>query len=162
MKKITFLLLLFWLFIRAVPETKFPQVEISNGLIKAVLYLPDTANGYYRATRFDWSGVMPKLEYKGHQFFDIWNTAPYDPKLHDAIVGPVEDFMPLGYEESKPGENFVKIGVGALKKTEERPYRFASTYEIVNGGQWTIKKKKGSDHLYTSLNGCFRLCLFIY
>ena len=38
--------------------TESPQVEITNGLIKARLYLPDANNGYYRATRFDWSGII--------------------------------------------------------------------------------------------------------
>ena len=35
---------------------EFPQAEITNGQIKAKLYLPDTEKGYYRSTRFDWSG----------------------------------------------------------------------------------------------------------
>jgi len=37
-----------------------PQTEISNGIIKASLYLPDTNNGYYRATRFDWAGIISR------------------------------------------------------------------------------------------------------
>src|ERR1700754_942742 len=45
-----------------------PSADINNGIIHARLYLPDTAVGYYRATRFDWAGGMPVLEYKGHQF----------------------------------------------------------------------------------------------
>ena len=40
---------------------EIPQAEISNGMIKARLYLPDAENGYYRATRFDWSGIISSL-----------------------------------------------------------------------------------------------------
>jgi hypothetical protein len=47
---------------------EIPQAVISNGLITAKLYLPDSSHGYYRATRFDWSGVMPSLEHDGHQY----------------------------------------------------------------------------------------------
>jgi len=119
-----------------------PEVEITNGIIKANLYLPDAEKGYYRATRFDWSGVTPNLEYKGHRYFDQWNQSPYNPKLNDAIQGPVQEFAPLGYDEAKVGETFVKIGVGGLKKIEERSYRYAFTYEIANNGKWTISKKK--------------------
>ena len=68
---------------------EYPGVELSNGLIKMKLFLPDPENGYYRGTRFDWSGVMPQLEYKGHNYFDEWKT-PHDPGVHDDIVGPVE------------------------------------------------------------------------
>jgi hypothetical protein len=53
----------------ATPPDQFPQAEITNGIIHARLYLPDPKDGYYRGSRFDWSGVMPALEYKGHSFF---------------------------------------------------------------------------------------------
>jgi len=38
-----------------------PEAWISNGLVRAKLYLPDAGNGYYRGTRFDWSGVIAGL-----------------------------------------------------------------------------------------------------
>ncbi|MEO6289469.1 MAG: hypothetical protein ABIO76_06090, partial [Ginsengibacter sp.] len=49
-----------------------PEAEITNGLIRARLYLPDPENGYYRGSRFDWSGVIASLEYKEHNFFGKW------------------------------------------------------------------------------------------
>ncbi|HEV2446787.1 MAG TPA: hypothetical protein VGS58_12730, partial [Candidatus Sulfopaludibacter sp.] len=119
----------------------FPQAEITNGLIKAKLYLPDAEHGYYQGTRFDWAGQIPGLEYKGHQFFGQW-FEKYDPKIHDAIQGPVEEFltnrMGLGYLEAKPGERFVKIGVGAILKPDENAFRQFSTYEIADHGKWTV------------------------
>jgi hypothetical protein len=123
-----------------------PQAEISNSSIHAKLYLPDAAAGYYRATRFDWSGIISSLTWNGHNYFGQWFPR-YDPKLHDAITGPVEEFQTnlhaLGYDEAKPGENFVKIGVGVLKKPDEPAYRQFGTYDIVDNGKWTIKR--GSD-----------------
>jgi hypothetical protein len=105
-----------------------PQAEISNGVIHAKLYLPDAANGYYRATRFDWSGVVASLEFQGHNYFGVW-FPHYDPKLHDAITGPVEEYRTgesgLGYDEAKVGGTFVRIGVGLLKKPQEE--RFGSS-----------------------------------
>jgi hypothetical protein len=120
----------------------FPQADITNGLIKARLYLPDAEKGYYRATRFDWSGQMPSLEFKGHQYFGEWNDRPYDPKLHDAIMGPVEEFSDLeapGYDEAPVGGSFLKIGVGMLRKPQEAKYDHFKTYEIVDSGKWTVK-----------------------
>ena len=120
----------------------FPQAEISNGLLKAKLYLPDAQKGYYQATRFDWSGQIPSLEYDGHQFFGQW-FEKYDPKVHESIMGPVEEFLThgagLGYAEAKPGENFVKIGVGAIRKPEERAFGQFKTYEIADNGKWEVK-----------------------
>ncbi|SKB35961.1 hypothetical protein SAMN05661099_0853 [Daejeonella lutea] len=120
-----------------------PETTISNGLIEAKLYLPDATNGFYRATRFDWAGVVSSLKYKNHEYFGQW-YAKHDPKVHDAIQGPVEAFDPIGYDAVKPGESFVKIGVGSLKKINANPYRFSSPFEIVNAGEWKVKKKKNA------------------
>jgi len=120
-----------------------PKAEISNGVVRALLYLPDAQDGYYRGTRFDWSGQISSLEYKGHNYFGKWFER-YDPKLHDAIMGPVEEFLTNGagpgYAEAKPGENFVKIGVGAIRKPEEPRFRQFGTYEISDPGKWTVRK----------------------
>src|SRR6266851_5621157 len=79
---------------------QFPSAEISNGKIKAKLWLPDAKSGYYQGTRFDWSGVISGLEWNGHSYFGQWFPR-YDPKLHDAITGPVEEFTGVGYDEAK-------------------------------------------------------------
>lgn len=123
--------------------SQYPEAIISNGLIDAKLYLPDANKGFYRGTRFDWSGVISSLRYKDHEFFGQWYPA-HNPKVHDAIQGPVEAFDPIGYETAKPGETFIKIGVGTIKKINADPYRFFSPFEIINSGEWKIKKKKAS------------------
>src|SRR5437879_8762105 len=41
-----------------------PHADIKNQLIQARLYLPDAERGYYRATRFDWSGIVASLDRK--------------------------------------------------------------------------------------------------
>lgn len=119
----------------------FPEAEISNGILRAKLYLPDSTNGYYQGVRFDWSGVMASLNYKDHSYFGQW-FEKYDPKLHDAISGPVEEFTPIGYEEAKPGDAFLKIGVGSLRKAKEAPYRFAAPYALINPGKWAVKTSR--------------------
>ena len=120
---------------------QFPQAEISNAQIRAKLYLPDPQAGYYRATRFDWSGVISSLEWNGHSYFGQWFDR-YDPKLHDSITGPVEEFLTngsaLGYDETNPGDSFVRIGIGALRRPDDAPFRQFGTYEITNPGKWTV------------------------
>jgi hypothetical protein len=119
----------------------FPHAEISNAQVRASLYLPDAEKGYYRGTRFDWSGVIASLRYEDHEYFGVWFPR-YDPKLHDAITGPVEEFRvgdtALGYKEAKPGETFLQIGVGALHRPDEPAYRRFGTYEIADPGEWTV------------------------
>src|SRR5438105_1268097 len=84
---------------------EFPKAEITNGVVIAKFYLPDSEHGYYQGTRFDWSGVIYSLRTLDHEFFGQWFDK-YDPKLHDAIMGPVEEFKTgnagLGYAEAAP------------------------------------------------------------
>jgi hypothetical protein len=121
----------------------FPQATISNGTVTATLMLP---GGSYQATRFDWSGIISSLKWQGHEFFGQWNPSN-DPKLHDAITGPVEEFLSnnagLGYDEVKPGETFLRIGVGAIRKPEEKAFRRFATYEIADPGKRTMRSGKG-------------------
>jgi len=83
----------------------YPSAEISNGQIRAKVYLPDARNGFYRSTRFDWSGAIGSFEYQGHNYYGPW-FASTDPKVWDlttetpevisapftAMVGPAEEF----------------------------------------------------------------------
>jgi hypothetical protein len=119
---------------------KVPQIRISNGIIDATVYLPDTVNGYYRGSRFDWSGVMPELTYKGHSYFGQWYEK-YDPYIHDAIMGPVNDFYPQGYDEGKPGDSYVKIGIGVFIRTDTLPYSFSKPAKLINPGKWNVSNR---------------------
>jgi hypothetical protein len=58
----------------------------------------------------------------------------------------VEEFLSndagLGYAEAKVGEPFLRIGVGAVRKPDEKAYRRFETYEIVDPGKRTLLRGK--------------------
>ena len=83
----------------------FPSLAISNDEVRMKVYLPDPENGLYRGTRFDWSGVIGSVQYKGHEYFGYWKET-HDPLVHEDLSGPVEGFIDpgLGYKEAEPGE----------------------------------------------------------
>ena len=128
-----------------VAGAEFPKAEISNGVVTAKFYLPDSEHGYYQGTRFDWSGVIYSLRTLDHEFFGQWFER-YDPKLHDAIMGPVEEFKTdnagLGYAEAAPGGTFIRIGVGVVTKPLEPKYEGFKTYEIVDPGKRKVRTGK--------------------
>jgi len=134
----------------------FPEAEISNGVVTAKFYLPDAERGYYRGTRFDWSGQIYSLKTQGHEYFGQW-FPKYDPNLHDSIMGPVEDFRTgsssLGYDDAAVGEVFYRIGVGAVKKPDDKPFQPFRTYEIVDPGKWTVERKPDSITFIQELTG---------
>ena len=134
-----------------------PQAQIDNGVLHVTVELPDAANGFYRGTRFDWSGAITSLTFAGHSYFGPWFTS-MDPSIHDYIFtpqgitsgkasadsGPVEDFSPLGFDAAKPGETFVKLGVGTLRKSDNRAYDSMRDYPIVDPVAWQINAKPTS------------------
>jgi hypothetical protein len=140
-------------------QARYPEAVITNGQIRARIYLPDPARGFYRSTRFDWSGVIASLEYRGREFYGPWFTRT-DPPVRDfvyegaeivagaqsAVTGPAEEFQPpQGFASAKPGETFVKIGVGLLRRPSEATYSGFANYELVDIG--TRSATSGADNV---------------
>jgi hypothetical protein len=134
-----------------------PEAQISNGLLTARMYLPDAKAGYYRSTRFDWSGAVYSLQHKGNEYYGVWYDR-IDPAVVNwvfegdeivsgpasALAGPVNEFQtPLGWDDAEPGGTFIKLGVGVLRRGEGRYNRFVH-YEVVDPGTWTVNKGANS------------------
>ncbi len=130
-----------------VPHMDHPHARLSNGDIDALIFLPDALHGYYRSSRFDWSGVIACAMYRNHSFWGEWFHS-YDPTVNDSITGPVEEFRSvdggLGYSETAQGGLFVKIGVGVLRRDMDGPYEFGHPYPLVDGGHWSTQIKHRS------------------
>ncbi len=135
----------------------YPKAEIANGVIQAGAYLPDAKTGFYRGTRFDWSGVVHSLVYQNHEYYGPWFDKA-EPDIRDfiyrdtqivagpcsAITGPVDEFGPLGFDAAKPGGTFIKIGIGALRKPDDGRYDHYHLYEIADPGKWSVQKTADS------------------
>lgn len=138
-----------------------PMGHISNGRISVDLYLPDATRGYYRGTRFDWSGMIASLRHGGQEFYGPW-YARVDPAVRDftddaggiavgvnsSAMGPAEEFSTdgkaLGFDEAASGGTFLKIGVGVLRRPDDRPYSQFRAYELVDPGTWDTRLEPDS------------------
>jgi len=104
--------------------------------VQAVLYLPDAKNGYYRASRFDWSGVIRAFLTKGHTYFGVW-FSHYDPMVADAITGPVGripiDRRRSGLRRGETRRSVRQDRRGRARKADDSPYKFMYTYPLVDG-----------------------------
>jgi hypothetical protein len=121
-------------------EPDVPKRVLQGGGLKLTVYLPDAKAGFYRGTRFDWSGIVATAEVDGHTVFGYWK-ATHDPANFEDAPGTAEELgneAPLGYAEAKVGGTFVKIGVGELEKPAEPRYRFSTNYKIVKPGTWQV------------------------
>ncbi|HEY3418419.1 MAG TPA: hypothetical protein VGM23_16205 [Armatimonadota bacterium] len=93
------------------------SATISNGLVNASVAIPDVTKGYYRGNRFEQAGFITNLTYAGHTFF-LGAKEPYAPLNSSISVGPAEEFFDgIAFDDAKPGDPFIKIGVGLYEKT---------------------------------------------
>lgn len=138
-----------------------PEATLTNGSVCLRFYLPDADAGFYRGTRFDWSGVIGGLESAGHQYYPQWFERS-DPAVHDfiydgadivagpctAITGPAEEFVSggdgSGFAEARAGGTFIKIGVGVLRKPDAEKYDPFRLYPIQDGGHRTVSRRATS------------------
>ena len=151
-------------------------MHIANDQLVVQLYLPDTRHGFYRGTRFDWSGVVAGLQYRCHRYYEPWYTkrvpAVYDyvddgtdivAGRQSAITGPAEEFpQPQGFDTAKPGETFVKVGVGVLRKAAEAPYSCYESYEIVDPGTWSVRSTASSVEFTHEVTDARAECGYVY
>jgi len=90
-----------------------PSARISTGLIDARIYRVDPANGFYRGTRFDQSGVIGSLALGQQNFYGPWFDPVSDEVMDftftpdgivagpdSAVSGPVDEFAPIGFEDT--------------------------------------------------------------
>ena len=80
--------------------------------IRATLYLPDAQSGYYRGTRFDWSGVDRQPDVERPRVLRAVVRAATTRSSTTRSPGRSRSSSPttpgLGYAEAKPGETFVQ------------------------------------------------------
>ena len=119
---------------------------LSDGDMKISVALPGAA-GTYCGTRFSWAGNIAEATWGDHHLFGPWQPKPLPLDVHDNVSGTAGEFgmgiadnvpPPLGFDEAVPGDRFVKIGVGVLRRLDAKPYSFAGTYELVETPAWEV------------------------
>jgi hypothetical protein len=121
----------------------YPHVTIRNDSIEAVVFVPDPQKGFYRSTRFEWSGMVRQVTFRDHTYF-VDRNVPHDPLKNGNGMSLAEEFcigtsqrIPQRYQEAKPGETFMKIGVGNLEKPDgDSRYQFSTAYINTDPGVW--------------------------
>jgi hypothetical protein len=94
----------------------------------------------YNLSRFDWTGKITDVKYKNSYVSGVEQMNTED--TNDYGKGFYNEFgidAALGYNETKEGDWFHKIGVGLLKKDDE-PYLFSKNYEILPA-EFRVTKK---------------------
>ncbi len=126
------------------PAADYPTATLKNEHVRLTVLLPGANSGYYRGSRFDWSGLVSRVEFGKHVLFQEWKS-PHDPAGPDDVGGTAEEFgmllAPLGYADAKKGGRFLKIGIGQLERPDDKEYQFNRPYKIVDAAPWTVEAR---------------------
>lgn len=110
-----------------VNKTKSMTQVLENENLKIYIDLPSEN---YNLSRFDWTGKIVAVKYKGVYVTGVekMNVAD-DTNYGKGFYNEFGIEVPVAFEEAGKGGWFHKIGIGLLKKDDEQ-YRFSKNYEI--------------------------------
>ncbi len=121
-------------------EDSWPRLKIERDGWEFVIALPG-ANAYYHGRRFAHSAFVYEATDQGFVFFGTWRD-PHKRGTSDDVTGDAGEFgirQTVNFETAPIGGEFLKIGVGHLRRPCEKPYSFSIDYEMVEAGQWTVE-----------------------
>jgi hypothetical protein len=131
----------------------WPSAVITNGIITATVAIPDLEKGYYRGNRFEQAGIITKLEHGGHSFF-LDAPATHAPLNPHVCCGPCEEwFEAIAYDDAKPGEPFIKLGVGLYEKPFHPNHMWNHPYWPLKIFPWTTKAEKDRIEFVQEVDG---------
>lgn len=134
--RIIFALAVFCVSARA---AEHPFVAVSNGVVSVRSYLPGETNSCYRSVRFVRCSMTDEVAVGQNRFYGRLFPGAHKPDGNAYARGLAEEFdiaSPPGFAEAEPGGAFLKIGVGALVKPDDKPYDFNRTYPLADAGVW--------------------------
>lgn len=139
-----------------VPQPAHPGAHvIADGPLTVEIMDPNDPAGYYRGVRFTPVAAVIRANYDGHEF--LFHKADPDPLVD--VAGLFGEFdlapSPPGFADAAIGQPFVKVGVGALRKTEP-VYHFFTAYPVerlaTTRAHWTADAAEFGQSL-TPVNG---------
>ncbi len=98
----------------------------------------------FSGTRFDNTGIISQVRGKtpfGEEV-TFCGQESFIPGFGSGGLGLASEFgieSPAGFDDAAPGELFLKIGVGWLRRPDDEHYRFSRPYEIVERGKLTTE-----------------------
>lgn len=110
---------------------------LKNGELEIELMDPNSTERYNRGVRFTPVAAIIRASVAKKDFL-------YGPATHDPLTtaaGLLAEFdlqSPPGFDETKMGEGYLKIGVGVLKK-DAREYNFWTQHELLKAAKTEVK-----------------------
>ena len=104
------------------------NIQINSDRLAIEINFPGSV---YRYSRFDWTGFIVQVTLDHQHTFCVPES--YQASAGTGGSGLCNEFgidQPIGYDEIGPGELFPKLGIGLLRRIDEKGYEFWCPYEV--------------------------------
>lgn len=124
-------------------ESRPPLRTLSSDRLEVDVMDPHSPDRYYRGPRFSPVANVLQVRMDGHRF--LFAPAKHDPLTENGglamefDIGTEPNPPPPRFNEAAPGEGFLKIGVGVLKKETDPLYKFYTPYAVLQPATTTVE-----------------------
>ena len=109
-------------------------ITLGNGSFQMQVTMPMTRCISEYGPRFDISAAITSVKLDGNEFL-----------INEGLIDEfnIAWIPPPGYSEAKPGETFLKIGVGEVIREEEKNYEFWRKYKLRQPASTSFVRQEG-------------------
>ena len=125
-------------------ERPLTREEIAAGVfilrsprLAATLMVPDEAASPYDGVRFESGGTVTQVTLDGRHTF-IGSEGLTNRRGGIGLMGELGILAAIGYEDARPGDRFLKPGVGLLLRDDDPKYRFWIPYPVALRLRWQV------------------------
>ncbi|MBN2657866.1 MAG: hypothetical protein JXR86_12455 [Spirochaetales bacterium] len=124
------------------------RIELDNKDLNLSLLVPGTV---YKRSRFDWTGIVDQITLSGVPFLGTESDGAYRGTEGIGLSSEFDIVSPPGYGKTLPGQSFMKIGIGCLRRESSEDYDFMKDYQLT---PFETEIKTGPDKVTFSQLGC--------
>jgi len=119
----------------------YPEEVLENKTLNVRYYLPDGQKGYYRGTRFDWSGLISRIDYAGTPFSaSSSRSTTAESRRHLRNRGGVRNQRAGRLRGSGAGRAVPQVGDRPAGEARCGRLQFCQAHKIAREGIWEARE----------------------
>ena len=118
-------------------ETRAGQFVLKNPRLTATLMVPDQPSSAYAGPRYESGGIVMQVALDGRHTF-LGKEGRGERLGGFGLIEEMGMHKAIGYEDAKPGEPFLRLGVGLVARGARPDFFFFEAFPFVERFRWDV------------------------